>query len=85
MPHPVRREEVVGEQRDVLRALPQRRDADREDVQAVVEVFTEAVPFDHLGEVPVRRRHQTDVDLDRPSPAEAHELLILEHPEELWL
>ena len=78
-------DEVPDQRLDVLRALPQRRDADREDVQAIIEVITEAVLFDHLGEVSVRRRHQTDVDFDRPSSADAHELLILENPEELRL
>ena len=65
--------------------LPQRRGVDREDVQAVVEIVTEPVLFHHLDEVPVRRSHQTDVDLDRPSAADALELLLLEDAEELRL
>jgi hypothetical protein len=43
------------------------------------------VLFHHLDEVPIRRRPQTDVDLDRPSAADALELLLLEDAEELRL
>src|SRR5262249_15032262 len=78
-------DEMADQRLDIPRALAQRRDADREDVQAIVEILTEAVRFGHLGEVSVRRCHQTNVDLDRPSSADAHELLILENAEELRL
>src|SRR5262245_10058607 len=78
-------DEMADQWLDVPRALAQRRDADREDIQAIVEIITEAVRFDHLGEVSVRRCHQTNVDPDGPSSADTHELLILENAEELRL
>ena len=77
--------EKADQRLDVLGALPQRRDADREDVQAVVEVVAEPVFVNHLNEVPIRCCDQTDVDLDRPGAADALELVLLEHAEELRL
>src|SRR5881409_3350867 len=56
-----------------------------EDVQAVVEVFAEALLLDQPSEVAVRRGDQADVDLDRPGAADTLELLLLEDPEELRL
>src|SRR2546427_10433989 len=58
---------------------------DGEDVQAVVEVFAEALLLDEASEVAVRRGDQADVDLDRPGAADTLELLLLEDPEELRL
>src|SRR4029077_7308174 len=57
-------DEVIDECVDVLRPLPEGRHRDREDVQAVVQIVTEAALFDHPGEVPVRGGDQTDVDVD---------------------
>src|SRR5439155_17571771 len=58
---------------------------DGEDVQAVVEVFAEALLLDQASEVAVRRGDQADVDLDRPGATDTLELLLLEDPEELRL
>src|SRR5207302_2619373 len=77
--------EVADERRDVLRALPQRRDRDREDVQPVVEVASEGPGRDHLLEVAVRRGDDAHVDLLRARTPEALELLLLQHAQELWL
>ena len=55
-------EEVLGEERDVLAALAQRRHADGEDLEAVVEVLAEAPLGDLLLEVAVRRRDDAHVD-----------------------
>src|SRR5262249_12675168 len=41
--------------------------------------------FDHRSEVPVRRGDQTDVDVDRPCPTDALELVFLQHAQELRL
>src|SRR5437870_2643428 len=78
-------DEVIDERVDVLRPLTEGRYRDREDVQAVVQIVTEAAPFDHPGEVAVRGGDQTDVDVDRPCPAETLELVFLQHAQELRL
>src|SRR3989454_7923637 len=77
--------EETDQRGDVLGSLPQRRDVDGEDVQAIVEVVAEALLLDQPSEVAVRRGDQTDVDLDRPGAADTLERLLLEDPEELRL
>ena len=47
----------MPEQGNVFRALPQGRDRDGKDMQAVVEVGAERSVGNHLGEIPVGRRH----------------------------
>src|SRR5207245_11099562 len=78
-------DEVIDERVDVLRPLTEGRYRDREDVQAVVQIVTEAALFDHPGKVAVRGGDQTDVDVDRPCPAETLELVFLQHTQELRL
>src|SRR5438094_2931179 len=77
--------EETDQRGDVVGSLAQRRDVDREDVQAVVEVVAEALLLDQPGQVAVRRGDKSDVDLDRPGAADTLELLLLEDPEELRL
>ncbi len=74
--------------RDVFRALPQRRQDEREDVEAVVEVFAEGRLRrlgDHSREVAVRGRHEADVHANRPRAAQPLELLLLQNAEQLGL
>jgi hypothetical protein len=78
-------QEVVGEQRDVLPALTQRRDLDAYDVEAVEEVRAEAVLGHHGGEVAVRRGDDPDVEGHRRAGADRTHLLALQRPQELRL
>src|SRR6266699_2008503 len=76
---------VLDEQRQVLDPLAQRREHDRDDVQAVVEVLAEA-PRLHLGlEVLVGGGEDADVDLERAVAAHPLELALLEHAQDLRL
>ena len=56
-----RSEEVLGQRRDLLAALAQRRHAAADDVQAVEEVLAEAAVGDELIEVRVGRGDDADV------------------------
>src|SRR5262245_48058522 len=76
-------DEVIDESVDVLRALTEGRYRDREDVQAVVEIVTEAFLVDHSAEVPIRGGDHTDVGVDRSRPAETLELVLLQDAEKL--
>ena len=67
------------------RPLAQRRIENREHVEAVVEIAAELLVGDHLREVAVGRRDQPDVDADGPGAAQALELLLLQHAQELRL
>ena len=55
-------EEVVGELEDVGSPFAERRDADVDAAQPVVEVGPEQVLFDEIAEAPVGGRDDTDVD-----------------------
>jgi hypothetical protein len=70
---------------DVLLSLAERRQADREDVEAVPEVLAEAPRRDVAGEVPVGRGDDPDVHLQRPVPAHPLEGPVLQHAQELGL
>ena len=77
-------QEVLGEQRDVVAPVAQRRDRHGDDVQAVVEVLAEA-PLAHGGpQILVGGGDQAQVDLQRP-PAEPLDLALLQHAQELDL
>ncbi len=82
---PVLLEEVLHQQRDVVLALAQRRQVHGDDVQPVVEVLAEAALVDHRAQVDVGRRDDAHVDLDRLDAAEAHELALLDHAQQLGL
>ena len=78
-------EEVLHEQRDVLAALAQRRQLHRDHVQPVEEILAERAVGDHLREVAVGRGDDAHVDLDRVRVADALELALLQHAQQLRL
>ena len=75
-------DELPEQRRDLLAALPERRDADRENVQAEVEVVTEPPLRAKPVQLAVRRRHDADVSPQRPGPAHALVLPFLEEAEQ---
>src|SRR6185437_12171351 len=77
--------EAKGEQRNVVAALAQRRKANRDDAQPIVEILAEVAGRGVRREVAIRRRNDAHVDLDRRRAADTLELLLLEHAEELRL
>jgi len=76
---------MLNDQEHVLSPLRQRRDHDRERVQPIVQIPTEAPAFYLLFQRLIGSRHDPDIDLDHPVPAHPHDLPLLEHPEELDL
>src|SRR5205823_10327576 len=80
-----RGEESRYEAWNVLLALPERRDPDLDDVQAIVEIFPELTPGNRLLEIAIRRRDDTRVDVDRAVTADPRETKILQHVQELRL
>ena len=81
----VLREEVLGEQRDVLAPLAQRRQHDRDDVEAVVQVLAEPALGDGLGQVLVGGGDDPDVGLQFLEAADAAEAPLLQHAQQLHL
>ena len=69
----------MREERNVLESLSKRRDLDRENVQAVVEIFPEFAVGDHLLRIAVRGSDNARVDIDFLVPADAAESSLFEH------
>ena len=78
-------EEEVGELEDVGLAIAERRNEDREHVQAIEQVFAEPLADDRRFEILVGRRDQADVGLNRLRSAEPLELARLQHAQQLDL
>jgi hypothetical protein len=71
--------------RDVLRPFPQRRQADREGVDPVVEVLPEASFSYQQVEWPVGGGDEAEIDLDRLVAAEPFDAVLLERAQQLGL
>ena len=78
-------EEELHQERDVLGALAERRELDREDAEAVVEVLAERLLADGLEQVAVGRGDDPDVDLARRRAADPVELALLQDAQQLGL
>ncbi len=78
-------EEVPRELLDVPGPLAERRQPDRDDVEAVVQVLAEAPFPGDRGEVAVRRGDEPHVHLHRLLAADALEAPLLQDPQELHL
>ena len=78
-------EEVLGEERNVLAPLAQGRERNRHHLQAVEEVLAKAAATHQLLEITVRRGDDPDVDLDPLLAADALDLVLLQHAQELRL
>ena len=78
-------DEVLGQERDLLGALAQRRHLDLDHVEAVVEILAEAPGGHGLLDVLVGGGQHAHVHLDGVAAAHAGELPVLEHVQELAL
>src|SRR5262245_47988224 len=78
-------EDVRGEERDVVLALAQRRDLDRYDREAPVEVLAELAARDERLEVLVGRGDHAHVDRDRAIAADRLDLALLQHAQQAVL
>jgi dipeptidyl aminopeptidase/acylaminoacyl peptidase len=78
-------EEFVREHEDVRATLAQRWQRDLDDVEAIVEILTEAPLGDAGLEVAVRGRHDANVDVDLAIAADGPHLALLQHAQELGL
>ena len=78
-------EKMSCEERDVLGSLAECRNPERHDVEAIEEVRTKSARLDLLFEGLVGGRDHAHVDLDRRAAADAFELTLLQHPQQLRL
>ena len=66
----------------ILDPLPQRRQAQRHDVQAEEQIFPEQPLLDQDAQILVARRHDPHVGLDRGTPADGGVFALLQHPQQ---
>ena len=78
-------QKVLREQRNIFLPLTKRRQANRNDVEPVIQVAPKLAVLDHLQQIAVGGRDHADVDLDGVRVADALELALLQHAEELHL
>ena len=71
-------EEVAGQFEDVVLPLPQRRQLDGNDVEAMEQVFTEPAVVHQRLQIEVGRREDANVHFHRLDVAEAAELPLLD-------
>ena len=76
---------MLDEQRNVLAAIAQRRQLDREHVQPVVEVLAQLAGPHRLGRVEVGRGDDPDVHRLLLAAAETPERALLQHAQQLHL
>ncbi len=78
-------QEVLGERRDVTRALTKRRHHERADLQSIVEVFAKPPGADRGAQIHVGGSDQANVDRDRGARADARDFAFLKHTQQLDL
>jgi hypothetical protein len=81
----VARHEVLGEHRDVLLPLPERRDVDGDDAEPIQQILPESPRLHLFVHVPVGGRDDADVDALGLPTADGRDLAALQHPQELRL
>ena len=77
--------ETERQHRNVFHPVAQRRDHDRNRGQSIVQVLPERPVVRFRGEIAVGRGHDADIHLDRGRAADALELLLLQHTQQLGL
>jgi hypothetical protein len=77
--------EVLDQEGDLDLALAKWRHRQRDALQAVVQILTEAPPLEELRELAMRRRQETDIHLDGLRAADPLELPRLKNAQQLGL
>ena len=77
--------DVLGQQGNVVRSSPKRRQLDRDHVHTVVQVFPKAMLGNQHGGVVIRRRNDSNVSLNSVFAADSLKLTTLQRTQELGL
>src|SRR5260370_41514546 len=78
-------QQPLCERQNILAAFAQRRNAQRDDVEAVVEILAKMMRADFGLEVAIRRGDYPRIDVNRAFATDALEGLILEESEKICL
>src|SRR5258705_2328911 len=76
---------MADQQWDILRTVAQRRQAQREHVQAIIEIASELALGNHLGQVATGGCHHPQIDAQILGAAKPFKFLFLEHAQKLRL
>src|SRR5436190_11467086 len=76
---------MIDKQVNVLDAITQRRQRDREDGQTVKKIFSECAVLDSFFKVAVCRGNDADVGLDHLLAAHSGEFAVLQHTQQSYL
>ena len=79
------REKKFGQAGDVFLVIAQRRNIDRHDIQAVVEVLAERAFFERRAQVAIRGGDQAHIHFDGARAAEPLEFALLQNAQQLHL
>jgi hypothetical protein len=77
--------EVSGQRWDILFAFSQRRECDRKDIQAVVQIGAKFAFLDHSPKIVISGSNYPHVNLHGAAASQAFELLFLEDTKKFWL
>src|SRR5271166_5597730 len=78
-------QQPLRERQNIFAAFAQRRDAQGDDVEAVVKILAKVMGGDFGLEVAVGRGDYSRIDVNRAFAADALEILILQKPQKLGL
>ena len=78
-------DEVAGELGKIVGPLAQGRQVEVEDVETVEEVLSEGTFLDVSPEIPVRCRHDPDIEIDFMGTSHRSNTVFLEHAQKLRL
>src|SRR5882672_1094335 len=76
---------MADQPRDVIPALAQGRQDEREDIESIIQVISESTLGYHLGQIAIGGGDQTNVHANRPRAPQTLEFLFLEHAKQLRL
>src|SRR5262249_8763745 len=78
-------EEVLSEEWNVVVALPQRRQMERDDVEPIVQIAAEVARANLFVEIAIRRGHHARVDRDGFRGSDGNDFAMLERTQQLDL
>ena len=78
-------DEMLDQQRNVFAALAQRRELNSKHIQPVKKIGAEGALFDHFFEIFVSRGNAPEIDLDNLIAADARDLALLQHAQQIGL
>src|SRR6516164_10749316 len=71
-------QEISRENLDIAAALAQRRQVDRQHIEAVIEILAQLACRNRLAQPHIGRRDYPDINLDRLTPTDAQDLSFLQ-------